>query len=94
MCDICGCYPCLSGCPNAPDPPEVYRCKHCDEPIVVGDEYYEMDGDHWHRECFEDIAVSLLLEIGATLSEASANDIDDGSDDAYEAMRDARLFDD
>lgn len=39
MCDICMHSPCLSGCPNAPDPTPVTYCRSCGEPLVPGDEY-------------------------------------------------------
>ena len=38
MCDICMHSPCLSGCPNAPDPTPVTHCCSCGEPIIPGDE--------------------------------------------------------
>ncbi len=62
MCEICRQSPCHPQCPNAPDPPTVYTCKSCGEPIVVGDEYYEFDGDYYHEECFEDNATAILVE--------------------------------
>lgn len=66
MCDVCHMTPCDSRCPNAPDPPTVYTCKLCGEPIVVGDDYYEMDGEFYHEDCFEESAVDILLnECGA-----------------------------
>lgn len=71
MCAECRMTPCHPSCPNAPDPPTVYTCKHCSEPIVVGDEYTELDGDYYHRECFDDCAASILRsEYGATDGEA------------------------
>lgn len=67
MCAICMRSPCDPRCPNAPDPPAVYDCKRCGEPIVAGDEFVELDGDYYHEECFADSAVSILLEeYGAT----------------------------
>ena len=62
MCDICHRTPCDSRCPNAPDPPTVYTCKYCGEPVVAGDEYVDVDGDYYHEECFEDCAAEILLE--------------------------------
>lgn len=56
MCEICLHSPCLSRCPNAPDPPTVWKCQNCGEPIMVGDEYTEIDGDHYHEECAKDNA--------------------------------------
>jgi len=88
VCDICHCSPCLSRCPNAEEPASIGTCKHCGEDIVIGDEYYEYDGEMYHDECFSDIAVYLLVEAGASKKEASEDDIDDGSDEAYERWRD------
>ena len=61
MCDICGCYPCMRGCPND-EAPEVYICASCKEPIVEGDECFELDGEHYHEDCFKDAAVGILME--------------------------------
>ena len=81
MCDICRQSPCHPQCPNAPDPPTVYVCKSCGDPIVVGDEYYEFDGDYYHEECFEDNATAILVEqCGATRGTAE-EDEDYGYDD-------------
>ena len=81
MCSICGYSTCPAGCPNADDPPAVYNCEICGESIVVGDEYVDLDGEKFHRECFEDLDTGELMEY-----------IGDGSDDEYERMRDERLF--
>lgn len=62
MCMICRQAPCHPSCPNAPDPPAVYTCKFCEEPIVKGDEYVEVDGDFYHEDCFNDCAVKILVE--------------------------------
>ncbi len=63
MCAICMRTPCDPRCPNAPDPPAVYTCKHCGEPIVPGDEYMEVDGDYYHLEdCAGDAALDILKD--------------------------------
>lgn len=54
MCDICMHSPCLSGCPNAPDPTPVTHCCSCGEPIIPGDEYGIIDGEAWCEDCLED----------------------------------------
>lgn len=75
MCDICRQSPCHPQCPNAPDPPAVYTCKICGESIVAGDVFYEMDGEYYHEECFEDNAVSILVEeCGAMKGTAEKDD--------------------
>lgn len=62
MCLECRSFPCDPRCPNAPDPPEVYTCEDCGDPIIVGDEYVEFDEKHYHLDCFQDAAVDILLE--------------------------------
>ena len=62
MCNYCHSYPHLAGCPNAPEPASICDCKRCREPIFIGDEYYDFQGDCYCEECFEDIAVKLMLE--------------------------------
>lgn len=62
MCDECRMSPCHPRCPNAPEPPKVYTCKICGEPIVEGEEYYEMDAEFYHEECFKDNAVQILMD--------------------------------
>lgn len=62
MCSECRMTPCHPRCPNAPEPAAVYTCKICKEPITEGEEYYEMDAEFYHEECFEDNAVKILLE--------------------------------
>jgi len=74
VCMECRMNPCSPYCPNAPEPETVYVCEHCNEPIVVGEEYYEYDGECYHEECFGDIAVALLLENGAVLKEAEVEE--------------------
>ena len=67
MCAICMKSPCDSRSPNAPEPPAVYTCKSCGESIEVGEEYFELDGDHYHDNCFWEDAVQILLDdYGAT----------------------------
>ena len=45
--------------------------------------------------CFEDLDTAEVLEyIGGSLKTASDDDIDDGSDEAYERYRDEQLFGD
>lgn len=60
MCDICQHNPCLSRCPNAPEPAKVYRCEFCGEDIVEGEEYIEIGGNYYHEDCFVDNAVEIV----------------------------------
>lgn len=61
MCDICMKSPHDPRCPNA-TAHASYVCEFCKEPIIDGDVCYELDGDRWHEECFNDNAVDILLE--------------------------------
>lgn len=74
MCAICMRTPCDPRCPNAPDPPAVHTCKHCGESIVPGDEFFEVDGDFYHDECFMDCAANILVnQFGARKGVAEAD---------------------
>lgn len=74
MCSVCMRTPCDPRCPNAPEPQAVYTCKHCGEPIVPGDEFFEVDGDYYHDDCFSDCASGILIEkFGARKGVAEAD---------------------
>lgn len=76
MCSICGQSPCPPGCPNADDPPTVSYCKWCGEPIVVGEEMYELEDEYYHEECLKDNAFDILVdECGAIAKTAERSDI-------------------
>ena len=51
MCVECLQTPCHPRCPNAPDPPVVHRCSHCNGKIRAGDTYYDIDGEPWCEDC-------------------------------------------
>lgn len=63
MCAICLKSPCDSRCPNAPEPPAVFTCASCDERITEGEEYAEIDGEHYHIGCLEDMSTRELLQL-------------------------------
>ena len=46
MCELCGHYPHLPGCPN-----EEYACDVCGEPLQEGTEIYKIDGDILCKKC-------------------------------------------
>ena len=76
-------------CWEPPEAERVFTCKYCDDDICVGDDCIELDGDYYHEDCFEECAVNILLEdYGACKHEVTSDDIDDGSDAAYEYYRD------
>lgn len=62
MCDFCGRNPCDPRCPYAPEPPTVYICAACGEPIKAGEEFYEIDFEYYHEECATDAAMDILTE--------------------------------
>lgn len=62
MCEVCLTSPCNPRCPNAPEPPTVYTCEYCREPIVVGEDYWQLDGDYWHEDCFDDQLKVIVKE--------------------------------
>lgn len=73
MCDICLSSPCLPGCPNAPDPPSIGECESCREPIFVGDEYAEIEGEKYCKDCLDDFTTSDWLDLfGEKIREAEA----------------------
>lgn len=53
MCDICLSSPCLSRCPNAPDPPSVFICSGCGTPILEGEDYWDIVGEQWCESCID-----------------------------------------
>lgn len=94
MCEYCRQFTCPAGCPNA-EVKAVAVCEKCGDDIVAGEGYYEYFGNHYHEDCFEEVAVNLLLETGAVYKEAG-DGIDEGPDmdDEYERYRDERLLED
>ena len=93
MCEICRQSICPASCPNAPDTPSVCECEYCGESIVVGDDYYDFHGKSYHPECLEACAFELLLhDPDIEKRTADEDDIDDGSDEAYERYKDELLF--
>ena len=61
MCEICYHSPCLSGCPNAPDPPAAFRCHGCEEAIYPEDEYARIDGVEYCEDCIDNMPYCVLI---------------------------------
>lgn len=79
MCEECHCSPCLSGCPNASDPPTVARCHRCGEAIIPGDEYAVINGMPFCECCIDDMSYCELITLcGHDWRTASKEDIYDG----------------
>ena len=53
MCEECRHYPCLSACPNAPEPEPVYICDNCEEGIYPGETVYEIGGHKYCETCID-----------------------------------------
>lgn len=71
MCAMCGSYPCVSRCPNAPDPEPVHTCSWCNEPIFEEDKYMDTADGPVCKGCIEGMTVSEFMEmIGETFSTA------------------------
>ena len=63
MCNECHHSPCHPRCPNAPEPPPVHVCAYCDESVLVGDEFVEIDGSYYHLDCVSDMGTKELLKL-------------------------------
>lgn len=63
MCYICNSYPCNSRCPNAQEPIGFGKCESCHEAIYAGDEYAEIMGKKYHKECLDSFTTQDWLDI-------------------------------
>lgn len=53
MCEICLQSPCPPRCPNAPEPPCVFICSGCGDPILDGDDYWDILGEQFCEGCID-----------------------------------------
>ena len=63
MCAICRSVPCLSGCPNAPEPKSVLYCHRCGYGIYADDEYALIADMPYCETCLDDMATSELVTL-------------------------------
>lgn len=73
------------------DPPEPVccgKCRQCNQDIVEGDDIITFDDNEYHEECFQDIAVSILLRLGAVSKVAENNSSDQTEYLVHEALDD------
>lgn len=63
MCEICRSSPCLTRCPNAPEPKAVYVCHYCKEGILPGDSFVDIDGDRVCGECLDNMLPVEVLQL-------------------------------
>lgn len=62
MCSICNHYPCLSSCPNAPDPEPTITCFQCGLKIEPGEEYWTGE-ENLCMVCAKDVPAEELGNI-------------------------------
>lgn len=56
----------------------VGKCAYCDEPIYVNEEYADVYGNSYHKECLEEFSIKDWLDIlGVSIKEAELPDVDD-----------------
>lgn len=62
-----------AGCPNA-RPPVAFYCDWCGAGIYEGEEYYDFNNGPYHKECFEENAVEIIIrnEVGLVLKTAES----------------------
>lgn len=63
MCEYCRTTPHHPRCPLADKPQTDINCSCCNEGIVLGDEYIEVDGNYYHLNCVEMLSTCELLNI-------------------------------
>lgn len=54
MCNVCRKIPCDSRCPNAPEPPAVFICSNCGEPIYDGEYYWDIMNEQFCEACVDE----------------------------------------
>lgn len=75
MCDICMQSPCVFGCPNAALN-IIFDCSLCDDGIISGEEYLDIDGKKYHLTCLEELTIYELAEtFGYDVHTATKEDI-------------------
>lgn len=50
-------------CPYCPEPPIVYHCDECSEPIYVGDDYYRISEDKYCVQCMDDMKCTAEVNV-------------------------------
>ena len=83
MCEECRHYPCISSCPNAPEPEPVYTCAHCDDAIYAGEYVYEIDGKFYCETCIDN----------AGFTAEAPEPYEPDPDRLYDEWRDRQLMD-
>lgn len=63
MCMICHRSPCLTGCPNAPEPEAAFYCHSCGGPILPEEEYARIGGVEYCESCIDDMPYCRLIPL-------------------------------
>lgn len=63
MCAMCGSNPCVSRCPNAPDPDPVYICDKCGSGIYKGEKFFDGSEGYICKDCIDDMTSEEILEM-------------------------------
>lgn len=71
---------------------EVLKCSCCDEQIETGEDYYEVDNEVYHEDCFEDMIYDNYHTDEDSVAEEESDRIEGEREDrAYEEWRDRQL---
>jgi hypothetical protein len=83
MCDTCLQTPCAFGCPNH-EPEQIFECGLCDQGIIAGETYAEIEGKKYHLDCLDELSISELVEL-CGYETYTAKPV--GKEDVYEYLR-------
>lgn len=71
MCAECRSYPCVSRCPNAPEPKPVHTCIKCKYGIFGGEKFFDSSDGPICEECMSDMDAEEILKLcGEEMSRA------------------------
>ena len=60
-CDICGrINGHLHSCPLETNDKKFLRCSYCEDEIADGEDYVEINGEYYHKDC---LSIDLLLDL-------------------------------
>ena len=60
-----------------PTPRGIFTCSDCEEEIVEGEKYAEIEGRYYHLSCLEEMSTRELLDLcGVMISTARREDLE------------------
>lgn len=62
MCYLCNQVPCPSACPNATSI-SCDICSECGADICQGEEFYNLNGNKYHKECVSMLTSTYILKV-------------------------------